>query len=231
MPAEERRSPSEPRQPPMSPLPPQPTLAVSPSSCCFSQNLHWTPPLQQSNTNQLKRSQTGHVNLHPKNPELSPGAGWGQGSCHGSGQQPYPPQPALKTNPNKLEQVPSKARTPLLRPAAPRLVAQGQLMVWAEWLPTSAGTLQWGGKREALCSAAGSSTPKSPPLVSSASNQESRSEPPGSHLVGLAVTVSALPARLGPPMHQKHYSSTLPGNAPRLWERQGVGTDTVRGLT
>lgn len=106
-------------------------------------------------------------------------------------------------------------------------------MVWAERLPTSAGILQWGGKHEALCSAAGSSTPKSPPLVSSASNQEATqsSEPPVSHLAGLAVTVSALPARLGPSMHQKQYSSTLLGNAPRLWERQGVGTDAVRRLT
>lgn len=106
-------------------------------------------------------------------------------------------------------------------------------MVWAEQLPTSAGILQWGGKHEALCSAVGSSTPKSLPLVSSASNQEATqsSEPPVSHLVGLAVTVSARPARLGPPMHQKDYSSTPPGNAPSLWERQGVGTNAVRGLT
>ena len=193
----------------MSPLPPQPTLAVSPSSCCFSQDLHRAPPPQQSNTNQLKRSQTGQVNLHPQKTEPSPRAGWGQGSCHGPGQQPYPPEPALKTNWNKLkakleqDHVPSRARTPLLWPAAPRLVAQVQLMVRAERLPTSAGILQRRGKCQALCSAAGSSTPNPSPLASSASNQESHPELRATGVTsgrGVTMFQSCLPGWV-PPTH------------------------------
>lgn len=55
--AEGRQPPREPGQPPVPPPPPQLMLAASPRSCCFSQTLHWAPPLQQSNPKQLKRKE------------------------------------------------------------------------------------------------------------------------------------------------------------------------------
>lgn len=146
--------------------------------------------------------------MSPKNRTVPKGQlGTGQLSQTRPAQQPHLPKPALKTNPNKLkrqleqDQVPSEARTPLLRP--PRLVSQVQLVARAD-PPTSAGRLL---RRESnVLSGAAPQNPL-PVLLCFQPGVPPRALSPRGH-------------HAGSPTHWKHRRSALPG--PGLGKGRGL---------
>lgn len=140
----------------------------------------------QRNTNQLNRTKLGNRNTN--NPKLEPTQGLPGDRVAAMDQDSnlYPPEPALKTDANNSKESWNRAGSP---------AGLGLSCGCGRAAPTSAGTLQWRGKGQALPSAP---NPLLLHPVLPIRNPQLRAD-----------SVSALPASLGPSLPHP----TLPRSA------------------